>query len=277
MEINPIVSGETVESIFMELKSNIVAVIHARMGSTRLPGKVLMPILDKPMLWHLVNRLEQVPDISKIIIATSNKIQDIEIKEFCRKHNFPVFCGDEHDVLDRFFQTVKETNATEVIRVTGDCPLIDPGIVSELIHLFQSQQLDFCGVATGAGVAAEQGINRYPDGLDTEIMKYEVLEQAWSEATQQFEREHVTPFIWKQPTRYNIGTLYAKDNDYSDYRWTVDNQEDYDLICWIYGKLYPANSNFGLVDIIKLLNRFPDMREKNRKYLGQEGYEQFKA
>ncbi len=245
------------------------------MGSSRLPGKVLMPILGKPMLWHLVKRLEQVSEISGIVIATSDKEQDNRIREFSLSQDFNVFCGDEDDVLDRFYQAVKNTEADDVIRITGDCPLVDPGTVSDLIALFRTQQLDFCGVATGAGVAAEEGIKRYPDGLDAEIMRIEVLEQAWTKARKPFEREHVTPFIWKQPERFKLGTLYAPDRDYSDYRWTVDNQEDFELISWIYEELYPVDNTFGLTDVVNLVDRFPEMMEKNRQYLGREGYEQF--
>ena len=252
----------------------MIAVVQARMGSSRLPGKVLMAILGKPMLWHLVKRLEHVRGISSIIVATSDREQDNRIREFCLDHEFSFFCGNEDDVLDRFYQAAKNTDASEVIRITGDCPLVDSRTISELIEKFRSDQLDFCGVATGAGVASEHGINRYPDGLDAEIMKFEVLEQAWSEAQKPFEREHVTPFIWKRPDRFKIGTLYAHDRDYSNYRWTVDNREDFELIFWVYEQLYPADANFGLTDVANLMDRFPEMIEKNKHYLGREGYEQ---
>ena len=256
---------------------NTVAIIHARMGSTRLPGKVLMPVLDKPLLWHIVNRLRHVQNIFNIIIATSNQTQDTEIREFCIHYDIPVFSGDEHDVLDRFYQAAKEHDATEVIRITGDCPLIDPGVITELIRVFRSQKLDFCGVATGAGVAAEHGINRFPDGLDAEIMKYKVLKKAWDEARLPYEREHVTPYIWQRPERFKIGTIYAQGRDYSRYRWTVDNHKDYELICWIYEKMYPENQDFEYTDIVDLFDRFPEMMDKNRQYIGREGYEQFKT
>jgi len=247
------------------------------MGSSRLPGKVLLPVVGKPMLWHIVNRLQQVPEITNIVVATSNQKLDKQIVEFCIKQDINVFCGDESDVLDRFYQAAQKYAANEAIRITGDCPLIDANTISELIALFRSQKLDFCGIATGAGVAAENFIGRYPDGLDAEIMSIDVLTEAWEKAKKQHEREHVTPYIWQRPSRFNIGTLISKDRDYSNYRWTVDNREDYELVCWVYEKLYCINKNFELAEIMQLLAQNPEMTVKNQCFIGREGYEQFKT
>ena len=256
---------------------NTLAIIQARMGSSRLPGKVLLPLAGKPMLWHIVNRLKQIPEITNIVVASSNQELDQQIVDFCIKHDINIFCGDENDVLDRFFQTAQKYMADEVIRITGDCPLIVANTISELIALFRSHKFDFCGVATGAGVAAENFTGRYPDGLDAEIMRIDVLAEAWEKAKKQYEREHVTPYIWQRPDRYQIGTLASRERDYSNYRWTVDNREDYELVCWIYEKLYHTNINFGLIEIIRLLKQNPEMMVKNQHFVGREGYEQFKA
>jgi len=256
---------------------NTIAIIQARMGSSRLPGKVLLPVVGKPMLWHIVNRLKQVPKITNIVVATSNQKQDQQIVDFCIKHDINASCGDENDVLDRFFQTAQKYMADEVIRITGDCPLIDANTISALITFFRSQKLDFCGVATGAGVAEENFTNRYPDGLDAEIMSIDVLTDAWKKATKQYEREHVTPYIWQRPSQFKIGTLISKDRDYSNYRWTVDNREDYELVCWVYEQLYRTNNNFGLSEIIQLLAQNPEITVLNQHFIGREGYEQFEA
>lgn len=212
------------------MPEKLVAIIQARMGSTRLPEKVLKPILDRPVLWHIVNRLRSVKKIDEIIVATSVQPNDDRIEEFCASENIKCFRGSEDDVLDRFYKAASFFNATTLIRITGDCPLIDPDLISQLIDYFSDNNFDFCGIAAGAGVAKNGFEGRYPDGLDAEIFTMQALTIVWREAQGPLYREHVTPFIWKQPERFNLGTLKSKDKDYGDLRWTIDNEEDYHLI-----------------------------------------------
>jgi len=257
------------------MPEKLVAVIQARMGSSRLPGKVLKPILDKPVLWHIVNRLRSVKKINEIVVATSDQPNDNQIKEFCASENIKCFRGSEDDVLDRFYKAASFFNATTLIRITGDCPLIDSILIKELIKYFYKNKLDFCGIATGAGTATQGFKRRYPDGLDAEIFKMKTLSIAWEEATESLYREHVTPFIWKQPERFKLGTLKSKKNDYSDLRWTIDNKEDYLLIKWIYENLYPVKKNFNMHDVLELLEKHPKKIQENKKFIGREGYEKF--
>ena len=258
----------------MELKTNIVAIVQARMGSTRLPGKILNSIQGMPMLWHIVNRLNKVDEIDKVVIATSNLPTDDPVYQMTKKYGISCFRGSESDVLMRFFNAAVIAKANHVIRITGDCPLVDPPTVSKLIKLYLDGNYDFCGVSCGAGVANKTNINRFPDGLDAEIFSFKVLQEAHNEANTDLQREHVTPFIWKDKKRYSSATLFPETSDYSDLRWTVDNQEDFDFVNWIYDMLYPNNSHFDLPDILELLENNPDVMT-NKHLIGQEGYEEF--
>lgn len=257
------------------MSEKLVAIIQARLGSSRLPGKVLKPILDKPVLWHIVNRLKNVKKIDEIVIATSDQANDNQIAEFCTYENIKCFRGSEDDVLDRFYKAATFFNATTLIRITGDCPLIDPDLISQLIDYFFDNNFDYCGIATGAGVAKDSFEGRYPDGLDAEIFTIQTLTIAWQKAQGPLHKEHVTPFIWKQPDKFKLGTLKSEDKDYSDLRWTLDNEEDYHLIQWIYEKLFPSNPSFNMYDVLRLLSEHPEKLEENRHFIGKEGYEKF--
>ena len=251
----------------------VVAIIQARMGSTRLPGKVLKSICGKPMLLHICKRLSNVSDINQIVIATSNLKIDDPIYEMSKMYDIGCFRGSESDVLNRFFLAAKNNYADHIIRITGDCPLVDHLIIEKLIKFYFEGLYDFCGIACGAGVHNQKNINRFPDGFDAEIFSYDVLSQANKEAKKKLQREHVTPFIWKNKERYKINTLYS-ENDYSDYRFTVDNQEDFEYINWIYESLFHLNPNFHLNDIIEMINS-NFKKAKNNKYIGKEGYDEF--
>ena len=256
---------------------SINAIIQARLGSTRLPGKVLMPMIGKPMLGHIIGRLYNVPAISKVIVATSTEISDDPIADLCNTNSFNVFRGSETDVLDRFYGAVKAFPSDHLIRITGDCPLVDPDTINALIELYLQAGYDFCGVATGAGVAGKDVPGRFPDGMDAEIFSFNVLETAWKEASEHIQREHVTPFIWQHPDRFTLGTLFPNEGDFSHMRWTVDNQEDFDFISWVYEQLYPSKPNFSMQDVLDLIKQNPEKAQGNVHLIGQEGYEQFRS
>jgi spore coat polysaccharide biosynthesis protein SpsF len=257
------------------MKNKVVAIIQARLGSARLPGKVMMPILGKPMLQHIVERLRSVEAIDKVVVATSVSGKDDRLAEFCDDCSIPFYRGSEEDVLDRFYHVAKNFGGEHLIRITGDCPLIDPLVVSRLIAYYFQNGFYFCGVAAGAGVADREVVGRYPDGLDAEIFSMDILTTTWREAIRQLHREHVTPFIWQQPERFRLGTLYPDNGDYSHCRWTIDNLEDFKLVQWIYEQLYPDNPYFDMEEILDLLNRHPEKASENRHFIGKEGYEEF--
>ena len=248
-----------------------VVIIQARMGSRRLPGKVLLGICGKPMLWHIAQRIRQVRMIEQVLVATSIESEDLPIRKFCEREGVPCFAGDETDVLDRFYQAAREYNADPIIRLTGDCPFVDPQVVSKLLILFSSGQYDHVGVATGAGAIFLEG-GRYPDGLDCECFTLTALETAWKEATSPSDREHVTPFIWRNPERFRIGLLEAAEN-YSQHRWVVDTEADFALVKNIYEALYPQNEYFLMQDILEFLALNPEVAQLNQSFVGLEGYE----
>lgn len=247
-----------------------VAIIQARMGSRRLPGKVLRQICGKPLLWHIVQRVRQVRMIERVLVATSGLPQDQPIRSFCEREGIPCFAGSELDVLDRFYQAVQENSADPIIRLTGDCPFADPQVISKLLILFSTGQYDHVGVATGAGALFLQG-GQYPDGLDCECFTRSALEKAWSEAVLSSDREHVTPFIWRNPKRFRTGHLKA-DGDYGHHRWVVDNEADFAVINRVYKALYPENEFFLMQDILQFLAGHPELVELNQSFIGLEGY-----
>lgn len=250
---------------------NTVAIIQARMGSSRLPGKVLRPLLGKPMLAHIVERVRAAQGIDNVVVATSDKTIDQAIIDFCADAQIDCFAGDETDVLDRFYRAAASQQAERVLRITADCPLADPELIAQLIEFFAAGELDYAAVATGAGAVFMKG-GRYPDGYDAECMRMSALKRAWEESSVATDREHVTPYLWRQPEVFAQAKLES-DHDYSSLRLTVDNEEDFALIRKIYEALYSAERHFQLADVINFINEHPDASLLNQQHIGHEGYE----
>ena len=228
-------------------------------------------ILDRPMLWHIVNRVKQAPGIDGVVVATSTLPKDIPIMDFCQREGIEYFEGSESDVLDRYYQAAVSLEADPIIRITGDCPLVDPQIVGNLLKFYKSGQYDHVGVATGAGAVFMEG-GRYPNGLDAECFGFKALEKAWNEAREPTDREHVTPYIWRHPSLFKLGTLKSKI-DYSHLRFSVDYEADFELISQIYGNLYNNCWPFLLEDVINFISSHPEMSGINQRYIGKEGYQ----
>jgi spore coat polysaccharide biosynthesis protein SpsF len=256
-----------------EMNTKTVAIIQARMGSSRLPGKVLMPILERPMLYYVVERLKQVESIDQIVVATSDLPRDDEIAHFCRSNNVNVSRGSETDVLDRYYQTANKINADVIIRVTADCPLIDPVLIEKLITEFTKSNTDYYSIAAGAPASNKHTRNRFPEGLVAEIFTIQALFDAWQNGDKPDHREHVTPYIWKNEEKFRIGIMTCRGADFSNYRWTVDNPEDFKLVQWIYENLYEDKPSFNMHDVLDLLDKTPSMMKINQHFIGKEGYE----
>ena len=262
-------SSSTVKSTASE--ECVVAVVQARMGSTRLPGKVMRPILGRPMLWHIVQRVSQTSGVDKLVVATSDRSSDEPIRRFCREHQIDCTAGSEQDVLDRFYQTASTHKGDPLLRVTADCPFVDPRLIDKLLELFGSAAYDHVGVATGAGALhSEQG--RFPDGLDTECFSFEALWRAWSEATRPSDREHVTPYMWRVPGRFRNGALFPQRN-YCQHRWTVDTESDFDLVSRVYENLYREDQAFSMDEILDYLSQHPELALLNQDLIGAEQYQ----
>ena len=239
----------------------ILAILQARMGSSRLPGKVMKPVLGRPMIERQIERILRSKRIDQLIVATSNLKEDDVLETLCDSIRVPVFRGELDNVLDRFYRAAVPYNPKHVVRLTADCPLADPLLVDELIDFYLEHQCDY------ASNCQEPTL---PDGLDAEIFSFAVLEQAWKEAVLPSHQEHVTAFICEHRERYRIEN-YKYNRDLSNLRWTVDEFEDLEFVRRVYEKLYPLNPEFRTEDIIALLDREPELLEINKSFKRNAG------
>jgi spore coat polysaccharide biosynthesis protein SpsF len=239
----------------------IQGVLQARTSSSRLPGKILMPILGIPMLEHQVRRLLRCCRMDSLLLATSDETSDDPVADLAASIGIGCFRGSLDDVLDRFYRAAAASHPDHVVRFTGDCPLADPEIVDRAIALHLETKADYTTNALEP---------TWPDGLDVEVVRFASLEQAWKEARKPSEREHVTPFINTQPRRYAMRHL--KDApDLSGLRWTVDEPEDFEFVRRVYERLYPGDPRFGTREILSLLEREPELGDLNRRFIRNEG------
>lgn len=231
----------------------VVAVVQARMESTRLPGKVLMDIEGQTMLGRVIERVRQARELNDVVVATTDRPADKAIVEACGQLGVAVYQGDSDDVLDRYYQVVKQHEARVVVRVTADCPLIDPEIIDQVVTVFLEDEADY---------ASNTLTRSYPRGLDVEVFSTAALERAWGEADQQHQREHVTPYFYQNPKLFKLKAV-AHAEDLSHLRWTVDRQEDLELVREIYSRL-PADYVVSWQEIVALIYREPDLLTINR-------------
>lgn len=234
----------------------IAAVIQARMGSTRLPGKVFIDLSGKPMLERVVNRVQRAVTLNSVIIATTVEPADAQIAEFCAARGWPCFRGSQDDVLDRYYQAAVVHKLDAVVRITSDCPLIDPVFVDSVVETFKRHQ-------PGIDYVTNSRLEplTYPRGFDTEIMSFEALKRTWAEAKDQPEREHVTLYIYRHPETFNI---YKVDNDisYSHMRWAIDTKEDLEFVRRIYD--YFGHDGFSWRQVLELLEQHPEWLNINK-------------
>tara|TARA_X000000950_G_scaffold41682_1_gene45708 strand:+ start:15415 stop:16155 length:741 start_codon:yes stop_codon:yes gene_type:complete len=236
------------------VKSYPDIIVQARMSSTRLPGKVLKPILGKPMLFFLIERLKRVNYKDRIIIACSNNELDNSIINFCKKEKILFFRGSEDNVLQRFYQASKYYKIKNIVRITSDCPLIDPEIIDDVIFKFLNlSKIDYVSNTIKP---------TYPLGMSVEVFTENALQKAVAIAKENFELEHVTPVFYMKKNFFNINSIISNKNQ-SEIRLTVDTKEDYNLIKIIYKKLYKKKIDFGLDDILHLLENNPELTKIN--------------
>ncbi|MGK0469240.1 cytidylyltransferase domain-containing protein [Clostridium sp.] len=244
-----------------------VCIVQARVGSKRLPGKVLKEICGKTVLEHDIDRLKATQNINEIVIATTNLEQDNDIVEVVKKSGIAYFRGSEQDVLSRYYYAAKENDADVIIRVTSDCPVIDPLIIDKMIIQFLDMNKE-----SNIDYLSNTIDKTFPRGLDVEVFKFEVLERCFFESKEDYEREHVTPYIYLNLDKFNV-VQYKNDVDYSKYRWTLDTEEDFEVIKQIYNNLYQENSMFYFEDILRFILKNPEIAKINenieQKKLGQ--------
>ncbi len=217
-------------------------IIQARLGSSRLQGKVLKKIQGVTVLEHVINRVRQIELADEIIIATTDKESDTPVFNEATRLGVTCFRGSEDNVLSRYYYSAKENNIDVVVRITSDCPLIDPFVSNELIKTFLNNNYDV--VSTGSSVPNS---HTFPRGFDTEVFSFKYLEEAFLNATKDYEKEHVTPYLYE----HSNNIFYYKNNiDYSHYRLTLDTEEDFKLISKLYETLYKGQHNFYLTEIL---------------------------
>jgi spore coat polysaccharide biosynthesis protein SpsF len=234
----------------------IVCIIQARMGSSRLPGKVLKEICGRPMLDWVVQRAALSQMVTSIVVATTINSADDPIEEFCNKSGITCFRGNEFDVLDRYYQAAKTNNADIVVRLTADCPLIDPLLIDEPIKRLMAADADFT-----ANRLPPPYQRTYPIGLDVEVVTFAALEKAWQQAKKPYEREHVMPFLYDPQNTFKIILLEAEQN-YGSQRWTVDTPEDLEFIRQVTAIL-GCRLEFSWQDVLKTIAAHPELAEIN--------------
>jgi spore coat polysaccharide biosynthesis protein SpsF len=238
-----------------------VAIIQARMASTRLPNKVLAELHGKPMLAQVVERVRAARTIDEVVVATSTGRADDAIAAFCAAEGITFSRGSEEDVLDRYYQAARAAEADIVVRITADCPLHDAAVIDLVVSRFAPSQHDY----------VSNTVERtYPDGLDTEVFSFAALERAWREATWSSEREHVTSYIWKHPELFRMAQV-TQARDLSALRWTVDEPRDLALVREVYRRL--GERALHMDDVAALLADDEALREVNAGIAGNEGYD----
>jgi spore coat polysaccharide biosynthesis protein SpsF len=230
----------------------IVAIVQARMGSSRLPGKVLKPVLNEPLLKILLQRLKTVPQIDEIVIATTLNQKDQVIEDLSASLGYVCFRGSETDVLDRFYHAAMQATAGIVIRITADCPLVEPQLISSMLNKFHEHPVDY--------LSNTMPPRTFPRGLDAEIISMAALAEAWSSDKNPAYREHVTPYIYLNQEKFRCDGFYSSI-DYSNFRWTVDTPEDYELITKIFNSF--GHYHFNWSEVIKLMQDNPSWRTLN--------------
>ena len=226
------------------------------MASSRLPGKVLKDICGYPMLYWVVNRAAEAEFVDELIVATTLDNSDDLIVEWCLEHNIKCFRGDAFDVLDRYYQAAKSYQADVIVRLTADCPLIDPELIDEVITTFFDKGVDFA-----ANRLPPPYKRSFPIGLDIEVASFSALEKAWYQAKLPFEREHVMPYLYSVRDRFLIYILNAEKN-YGERRWTVDTIEDLEFIRALFNKLN-CRIKFSWREVLRILRDNPELEKIN--------------
>ena len=239
----------------------ILAILQARFSSSRLPGKVLKPLLGQPMLGRQIERLGRCKGFDKLTVATSTDRSDDAIEQFCRQTGLACFRGSLNDVLDRFYQAALPYAPEHVVRLTGDCPLIDPELVDRIVEFH---------LARGDDYTSNTIDPTFPDGLDVEVFRFEALRLAWQEAVLPSAREHVTIHLYTHPDTFRLG-IYRSATDLSNLRWTVDEVDDFAMVETVYSALYPVNPCFSTGDILAFLAKTPELLACNSSHARNEG------
>ncbi len=233
-----------------------VAIVQARMNSTRLPGKIMRPVLGKPLLELLVERVERAKGVEGVVIATTTDADDDEVESLTQRLGVGCFRGSEHDVLERVLQAAHAFDVDLIVEITGDCPLIDFQVIDKLLEVYHANNYDY---------VANVLKRTYPRGLDTQVFATSVLDEVARLTDDPVDHEHVSLYIYEHPERFKLHNVESGlPEEYWDLRLTVDTADDFELIRRIYEELYPSNPAFTMEDIVELFQRQPELREINQ-------------
>ncbi len=235
------------------MKDDVLTIVQARKGSTRLPSKVLLDLSGKTVLEHVIYRTQQSKLTTRLVVATTVNREDLPIVKLCAELGVSVYCGCEEDPLERYYQAARLFGGAHIVRIKADCPLIDPEIIDEAISLHLTSGADYTGNTLP---------HTFPVGQDVEILTSQTLTKLWRSASLFSEREHITIYIPKHPEQFHI-QHFRCDPDYSAKRWTMDNPEDYYLIRTIFEELYPKTPCFRMKDVLDFLSKNPDLEKIN--------------
>lgn len=251
---------QTPELSCLALTVRIVCIIQARMSSTRLPGKVLLSLAGREVLAHVLERVAVCQTIDDVVVATSDQPSDDVLAQWCALRGVPVFRGSLDDVLDRYYQCAVQTRADAVVRITADCPALDPAIVDEVVCRFKAGNFDLVYLG-----------GEFPDGLDCAVFSFFALERAWREATLKSEREHVGLYVVNHPNWFRLGSV-EKFTGMAHHRWTLDEPRDLIFLQAVFERLQrPDGKPFLAQDLLNLLAREPGLTQANQGIVRNEG------
>jgi spore coat polysaccharide biosynthesis protein SpsF len=252
-----------------------VAFVEARMGSTSLPGKALLPILGRPLLWHVVDRVRQAERLAEVVVVTTDSPRDMPIRSYCRRQGIECFVGSERDATDRLYRAAIHYRANPIVRLDAEAAFADPTLVDRLLALYEDGRFDYAKVATGAGSIFLEG-GRYPEGMDAQVLSLHALERTWAEATDKADRDAVTAFVERAVGRFRVGTLRAEHN-LSHLRLTIENEGDLELARQVYGRLASSQRAFTLDEMLGFLDGRPELLGLARRFAGAEAFQQLAA
>lgn len=239
------------------MRPRIVAIVQARMGSSRLPGKVLQDVAGAPMLSRVVDRASRASTLDLVVVATTTQLEDDAIAQLCERLGYACFRGSVFDLLDRYYRAAQQYRAEVVVRLTADCPLIDPAVIDETVQAFFEAKVDFA-----ANRLPPPWRRTFPIGLDVEVCSFKALERAWREAREPYQREHVMPYLYEDNGRFRV-LVVDREPDLGHLRWTVDTPEDLELVRRIYAAL-GEDGTFSWLAVAALFERHPELAAINR-------------
>ena len=241
------------------MSTRIIGLVQARTNSSRLPKKVLAQIEGKPLVWHIVNRLKRVQKITDVVISTTNNDADKQLCRFAESENISYYAGSEEDILDRLYQTWKKFNASILVKVNGDCPLVDPTVIDRGLEMYLETKKT-------PDLVVNTIKNTFPDGMQFGIFNFHTLTNLWLEIRDKFWREFIYMYLVENRKIFKILNLENPTN-LSHLRWVVDYPEDLEFVRQVYSHLYVQNPNFAMIDVLSLLEKKPHLTQINSKYI----------